>query len=68
MHQFDLIRREDETGISGTGRVCEGVQFSSGRVVMARLTGTNSITIFDSIEDVEKIHGHDGKTVVRWIP
>lgn len=33
---------------------------------MRWLTDTTSIAMYSSIEDVEIIHGHGGKTVVEW--
>lgn len=33
MRTFELFRMNDETGISGTGKVLEGVVFSDGTVV-----------------------------------
>lgn len=66
MRTFYLERLEDETGISGTGIVTEGVQFSNGSCVMRWLTATSSIAIYNSIEELEQIHGHGGRTVVRW--
>jgi hypothetical protein len=65
--RFDLIRFEDETNISGTGRVAEGVQFSNGKCVMSWTTDVSSVVVYESIEDVEYIHGHQGKTVIKWI-
>lgn len=69
MKTFDLIRDEDETGISGTGRVAEGVQFSDGTVVIRWQTHANahhSTVVWESIDDVVAIHGHGGKTRVVW--
>jgi hypothetical protein len=65
--KFVLYRREDECHVSGTGTVAEGIQFSSGRCVIAWLTETPSVSLYERIEDVEAVHGHGGKTVVRWI-
>ena len=31
---FSLVRREDESGVSGTGRVLDGIVFHSGQVVV----------------------------------
>jgi len=59
---FYLERIEDPSGVSGTGKVAEGVRFSDGPCVLRWLTATSSIAIYDSLEDLEKIHGHDGKT------
>ncbi|HDY68568.1 MAG TPA: hypothetical protein ENH85_12355 [Candidatus Scalindua sp.] len=64
--QFKLNRLEDATGISGEGIIAEGIQFSDGRCVLRWLTEITSIGIYDSIDDVEFIHGHDGKTVIEW--
>jgi hypothetical protein len=64
---FELHRLEDETGISGTGRVAEGVQFSDGSCAMRWLTPLASTAIYASIEDIDAIHGHGGKTVISWL-
>jgi hypothetical protein len=64
MRKFFLFRMEDETGVSGTGTVAEGVEFTDGTVAMRWLTGTASTAIYDKIQDVEEIHGHGGKTTV----
>jgi len=66
--RFVIERDVDETGVSGTGRVVEGVQFEDGRIAYRwcvhpeRSTGE-----FDSIERFMRIHGHDGKTRVEWV-
>lgn len=65
---FWLIRKEDTTGVSGTGVVAEGIIFESGQVAMEwreGLAGVASLGIYPNIEAVMKIHGHDGKTVVQ---
>ena len=66
MKTFYLFRIEDESGVSGVGSVAEGVQFSNGKCAMAWTTELQSITVYDSIDDVIAIHGHNGKTEVRW--
>ena len=65
--KFVLYRKEDECHVSGTGVVAEGIQFSSGRCVIAWLTETPSVSFYESIEDVQTVHGHGGKTEVQWI-
>ncbi len=65
--RFLLYRSEDECNVSGTGIVAEGIRFSSGRCVIAWLTETPSVGIYESIADVEAVHGHGGKTIVRWV-
>ncbi|UVT31472.1 hypothetical protein SEA_MASK_39 [Mycobacterium phage Mask] len=66
--RFVLHRAEDVTGVSGTGTVAEGVQFSDGRVALRWIVGEHRSTVtWDSIDSVEKIHGHNGATAVRWV-
>ena len=67
MRRFVLNRLVDVTGISGTGIVAEGVRFSDGRVALMWTTRNRSIAFYDSLEDVIAIHGHSGKTVVRFL-
>lgn len=64
MRTFLLERTEDESGVSGTGEVAEGVQFSDGLCVMRWLTTTTSTAIYRSVKELISIHGHQGKTVV----
>lgn len=66
MRKYRLNRLEDETGVSGAGYVAEGYQYDSGICVMKWLTDTSSVAVYKSIEDVEIIHGHGGKTIVEW--
>lgn len=67
MRRFQFQRNEDETGISGTGIVAEGVVLSSGKVVVNWLTKYPTISIYDSMADAQFLHGHDGKTVTVWL-
>ena len=67
MRRFRLVRQEDVSGVSGTGSVAEGVAFSSGKVALHWCGGISSVTVYDSIEEVEAIHGHEGRTVVEWL-
>lgn len=66
MRNFWLKRIEDESGISGVGVVAEGTQFVNGKCVLAWVTQFQSIAVYDSIEELESIHGHNGKTVIVW--
>lgn len=67
MRRFILRRYEDPGGVSGTGDVAEGVEFSCGRCVLHWRTHINSIAIYDTIFQLEDLHGHDGKTKVIWV-
>jgi hypothetical protein len=55
------------TGVSGTGLIAQGIEFDSGRCVIEWLTSINSIAIYQSIDDVIAIHGHEGKTIVTYV-
>lgn len=61
---FHLLRSEDASGVSGTGVVAEGVEFSSGWVAMTWFTKYRSINIYENIKEVEAVHGHEGRTKV----
>ncbi len=67
MRRFRLRRIEDESGVSGTGYVAEGVQFSDGQCVISWLTETSSIGIYHSTVELIHIHGHQGKTELIWL-
>lgn len=64
---FHLQRNEDVTGVSGSGRVANGVQWPDGTVTVKWLGKyTSEVSWPRGIEAVEAVHGHDGKTVVVW--
>ena len=67
MRRFLLQREHDVSGVSGTGVVAEGVQFTDGRVVMRWLGDYPSVVLHGSMGDVERIHGHGGASRVSWI-
>lgn len=64
MKTFHLERLVDETGISGTGVVAEGVEFQDGTVVLRWISEHTSTGVYSSIQDIIKIHGHNGSTIV----
>ena len=68
MKMFYLNRVEDESGISGTGRVAQGFIFDNGKVAVTWLSEHPSVTVYDSIGEVRAIHGHGGKTEVIMEP
>ena len=67
MKLFYLVRDKDVSGMSGTGVVAEGVIFYDGHVVMKWKTEINSMGSYKSIQDVEHIHGHGGKTKILYL-
>lgn len=66
MRNFTLDRVEDVSGVSGTGTVAEGTQFSNGKCVLSWVTKYRSIAVYDSIEELENIHSHNGNTRIVW--
>lgn len=66
MRMFVLQRDEDETGVSGTGVVAEGVEFTDGSCVMRWRATFTSTAVYDNIKVLETIHGHNGKTKIVW--
>jgi hypothetical protein len=67
VRRFRLVRDEDITGISGAGHVVDGVQFIDGFVALRWRRPPNSIGIYNSMDDVTAIHGHEGATRVEWL-
>lgn len=67
MRRFVLVRDVDETGVSGTGAVAEGVEFSDGTCAMRWRTEHTSTAIYCGIVDLLAIHGHNGKTRVVFL-
>jgi len=67
MKLFVLNRKQDISGVSGVGIVAEGVMLHDGKCVLSWLTPHSSVCIYDSIESLNLIHGHDGKTIVEWV-
>ena len=67
MRRFVLDRTEDVSGTSGTGVVAEGVQFSNGQIAIHWISQLESVGVYANALVLESLHGHGGKTAVRWI-
>lgn len=67
--RFQLVRHEDITGISGTGIVAEGVEFSDGSVALRWTAEWPTSVVFHErgMESVEHVHGHGGSTEIVWL-
>ena len=65
--RFQLHRKADPTGVSGTGIVAEGCLFSNNECVVKWLSKRASTTMYNNISDVMAIHGHGGDTVLVWL-
>lgn len=67
MRRFVLMRHEDETGVSGTGVVAEGVEWTDGTVSMRWMGARCSTVYWDNVADAIAIHGHNGKTELKYV-
>lgn len=67
IRRFHFVRTEDVSGVSGTGVVGEGVEFSGGKVAYTWLTHMGAVTVYDNIKTFLSIHGHEGKGTIEWI-
>ena len=76
--RFELVRDEDVSGTSGTGVVAVGVVYPDGAVHMQWRNAENDDLETDSngcafkpapdgLEATKEIHGHDGRTIVRFL-
>ena len=68
---FTVARQSDETGVSGTGVVIEGVVLATGQCIVHWLypPPRGGIAIFDSMNDFIKVHiePHPGnKTIITF--
>lgn len=69
MRAFRLIRDVDISGVSGTGAVAEGIEFSDGTVAMRWLSDWPTSVVFHTrgIESVKQVHGHNGATRIEFV-
>lgn len=68
MRLFYLDREIDDSGVSGIGRVAEGVKFDDGVCVLHWIVGeVRSTTVYNTTEEMIKIHGHGNHTHLTWV-
>lgn len=67
--RFELHRDQDQSGVSGTGVVAEGLLFSDGVAVLRwRSDWPTSVVFHDrGMEAVEAVHGHGGLTRIVFL-
>ena len=75
--RFSIIRNSDESGVSGTGRIIDGIVFHNGNTVICWRTdiegsqhGYSSLGIYESFEAFKFIHidSHpDNNTEIVWL-
>ncbi|MEU7384746.1 hypothetical protein AB0A91_33195 [Streptomyces sp. NPDC042207] len=63
---FHLQRDHDISGVSGTGRVANGVLWPDGTVALRWIGDRPSTVHWDRLSDAVAIHGHDGATRIVW--
>ncbi|MCY1704276.1 hypothetical protein [Deinococcus sp. SL84] len=54
--RFTIIREQDTSGVSGVGRVLDGVIFHTGQVVVCWRSNHASITIFENWDAFDGVH------------
>lgn len=67
LRRFQFVRSEDVSGVSGTGVVGEGVEFSCGKIAFTWLSGLGVVSVYDNIKTFIAIHGHEGRGKVQWL-
>ena len=65
--RFHLVRTEDVNNMSGIGKVASGVCFHDMVCVMRWNTDIASTAVYAHPRDIERIHGHEGRTTIEWI-
>lgn len=79
MKTFSLIRTEDVKTVSGVGRVAVGIDYGTfvaltwitdalveGKTNMYKVETISTFTMFNSVSDVQKLHGHGIRTEVIY--
>jgi hypothetical protein len=65
---FVLLRIRDDSGVSGTGVVAEGVVWWNGSASACWRGDTPSVAFFPGgVAAIEAVHGHGGDTWVHYI-
>ena len=63
---FYLHRIVDASGVSGTGIVAVGAVLPSGKAVLEWRSRWKTVTVFESVDQIIRIHGHGGRTQLHW--
>jgi hypothetical protein len=65
--RFLLIRHRDISGVTGTGVVAEGIQFSDQTVALRWYGAAPATAVWHSVDAVLAVHGHGTATVIHWL-
>lgn len=66
MIKFEMSRGNDSSGVSGTGKVVEGVIFDNGQVVIRWVTESGCIAVWNSFREFLNVHvlSHPGNDTI----
>ncbi|WP_240964348.1 hypothetical protein [Streptomyces sp. C1-2] len=64
--RFHLQRTTDITGVSGTGRVADGILWPDNTVSIRWCGDRPSTVTWERLADAEHVHGHGGHTRIVW--
>lgn len=69
MRRFYVIRNKDETGISRTGRILEGVVTQTGKVIVEWRPPYSTVAIYTSMQEFRTIHidSHPSCNEIIWL-
>lgn len=65
---FELHRKQDFSGISGTGHVLDGVVFPDGTTVIHWKSKNSSVAVFKTYRHFERTHvAYHGQSEIHWV-
>lgn len=67
MRNFILDRKQDITGISGTGIIAYGVQWTPGGLCDMYWLGTKTTGQYPSIDSIKSTHCYNNNASVIWL-
>jgi len=69
--RFVLYREEDATGVSGTGVVATGIVWPDGHAALRwkadDLDAASSTSVWSSVADLLRVHGHGGLSKLFYL-
>jgi hypothetical protein len=67
MRRFLVIRNQEVSDIPNSDVIAEGTVFSDGMSVIRWLREPCSMSVFNTVDDVLAVHGHEGKTQLQFV-
>lgn len=65
--RFYLLRHRDVSGVSGEGKVAEGVEFENGMCALSFSSSYQHANVYTNMRAVREVHGHEGATEVVFV-